>query len=161
MTAPQLTSLFPRVPLCVDVLDNCMARFCTYPQCLKMCCRHIFHKEGRKNWKHQHTSRDLTSRSPCYYAQAAERMTSTAGGSTFQFLTPLCPPHPTATGSTRFPLLCGKGHHVYILVLLSDNGRISALRAPLLFDKDSSKASVSVAAASQEDRDLDATLVAS
>lgn len=58
---------------------------------------------------------------------------------------------------------------MYILVLLSDNARISALRSPLLFDKDTSKASVSVAAASQEDwvadlrpsRDFDATLVAS
>lgn len=47
---------------------------------------------------------------------------------------------------------------MYILVLLSDNGRISALRAPLLFNKDTSKASVSVAAASH---DFDVTLVAS
>lgn len=109
MTAPQLMSLFTRVPSCVDVLDNCMARFCTCPQCLKMCCRHIFHKEGEKKWKHQHTSRDLTSRSPCYYAQPAERMTST----TFQFLTGRSltvwnpsPPSPSyrAAASARFPL---------------------------------------------------------
>lgn len=66
----------------------------------------------------------------------------------FHSLTSLRLSHPTAIGSTRFPLLCGKGHHVYILVLLSDNGRISALRTPLLFDKDTSKASVSAAAAS-------------
>lgn len=131
-----------------------MARFCTYPQCLKMCCRHIFHKEEEKKMETSTHIQRLDQSFPlllCSACRADDFHGRRINFSVSQSLTPLRPARPTATGSARFPLRCGKGHHVYILALLSDSGCISALRAPLLFDKDTSKASVSVAAASQED----------
>lgn len=75
---------------------------------------------------------------PCYYVQlcrADDFYVRCSRLNILVFLTrrgfQALKPHPILPqGSSRFPLLCGKGQHVYILVFLSDNGPLSALPAP-------------------------------